>query len=97
MLTSSARPFHELSLHEYLATEDAQRVSRFSIAALSPTEYTLTRLSGFPLEQLKALAQLWGVARNGSKQDVIRRIIQRKEFRERLTAHSQESLLALTS
>jgi hypothetical protein len=95
MLTTSARPFHELFLHEYLATEDAQRVSRFSIAALAPGEYTPSRLSGFPLEQLKALAQLWGVARNGSKQDLVRRIIQRKEFRQRLTAHSQESLLLL--
>jgi hypothetical protein len=96
MLTSSARPFHELSLHEYLATEDAQKVSRSSIAALAPTEYTLSRLSGFPLKQLKALAQLWGVARNVPKQDLIRRIIQRKEFREGLTGHSQESLLLLS-
>jgi hypothetical protein len=95
MLTSSARPFHELTLHEYLATEDAQRVSRHSIAALAPAEYTLTRLSAFPMEQLKALAQLWGIARNGSKRDLIRRIIQRKEFRERLTAHSLESLLLM--
>ena len=85
-----------MTLQEYLATSDSQRVSSYSIAALPSSDYTVPRLAFFSKEQLDVLAQLWGVARNGSKQDLIQRIIQRKEFRERLAEHSEESLLALT-
>jgi len=85
-----------MTLHEYLAISDAQKVSRVSIAALSSSEYNAQRLTLFSLEQLRALAQLWGVARNGSKQGLVGRIIQRKEFRQQLAAHSRESLLTLT-
>jgi hypothetical protein len=89
------KPFHEMTLQEYLSTSDSQKVSRFSIAALQASDYTAERLTNFPSEHLKALAQLWGVARNGPKQDLVRRIIRRKEFRERLLTYSPESLCQL--
>lgn len=91
-----AKPFHEMTLGEYLLTSDAQRIPKHSIAGLHPAEYSAARLSPFHAKDLEALALLWGVARTGRKDDLINRIIRRKEFRERLASHTIESLSCLS-
>jgi hypothetical protein len=93
----AAKPFHEMTLAEYLETGDAQRVSRKSVLALEPREYTVLRLIQLDLAQLRTLAVLWGVAQGGAKSDLARRILRRRDFREQLASQpSSESLCQLS-
>ncbi len=96
MSIDSPKPYHQMTLQEYRATDDAKRIPRSSIAALPPNEYTPERLGKFDNAHLKTLAQLWGIPQNGNKPELVRRILRRKEFREQLSGHTIESLCGLS-
>lgn len=93
---ASTKPFHEMPLAEYLLTSDAARIPKNSIVALNPAEYTPDRLNAFSAYELVALATLWGVPRGGTKDQLVERIVARKNLRERLSTQTLESLCLLS-
>jgi hypothetical protein len=91
-MTIDPKPYHEMSLKEYVATAHSQIVPRWSVLAIPPDGYSVPLLCRFSSEQLRALAFLWGVNQDGSKQALAERIIRRHEFRVMLSQESEESL-----
>lgn len=92
----SRRPFHEMSLAEYLETADSQVVPKSSILALPPDEYSVSRLSDCPIDDLKILASVWGVAQGGTKSKLAERIVRRRDLRQQLGRHTFASLSVLS-
>lgn len=91
-MTTESKPYHELSLSEYAATAHSQIVPRWSVFAISPDSYSVGQLCRFSGEQLRALAFLWGVNRDGSKETLAKRIIRRHHFRVMLSKEDENSL-----
>lgn len=91
-MTTESKPYHEMSLSEYAATAHSQIVPRWSVFAISPDSYSVVQLCRFSGEQLRALAFLWGVKRDGSKEILAKRIIQRHHFRVILSKQDENSL-----
>jgi hypothetical protein len=88
----SLKLFHEMSLEEYAATDHSRLVPRWSLLAISPDRYTRTQLCRLPRSALRALAFVWGVTLEGSKERVADRIIRRVEFRTMLATETDVSL-----
>ncbi len=91
-MASEEKPYYEMSFGEYATTAHSQSVPKWSILAVSPSEYSVSRLCRCSREQLRALAFLWGVNRDGSKEVLADRIIKRYQFRLMLSLESEESL-----
>lgn len=91
-MTIDPKPYHEMRLEEYVATAHSQIVPRWSILAIPPDGYSVPLLCRFSSEQVRALAFLWGVNQDGSKQALAERIIRRHRFRVMLSEESEESL-----
>src|ERR1700746_610802 len=81
-----------MSLEEYTATGHSQSVPRWSILNIPPGTYTQNELTRFGRETVKALALLWGVTREGSKEEIAARIIRRVQFRSMLAQETVTSL-----
>jgi hypothetical protein len=92
----AAMSFHEMTLAEYTRTDDAKRVPKHSILALPLEDYLPHALRRYGLDQLRAVAALWGTSTARTKAEVIERIIRRKEFREALARETSVSLKAKT-
>lgn len=90
----ATKPYHQMSLKEYTATAHSQSVPRWSILAIPPDTYTHTQneLIRFGREAVKALALLWGVTREGSKEEITARILRRVQFRSMLAEETEISL-----
>ena len=86
------RPYHEMSLEEFVATDHSQTVPRWSILAVPPEAYRRTQLRQFGKDALIGLAFVWGVKRGGSKEQLADRVIRRVQFRSMLAAESETSL-----
>ena len=86
------KPYHEMSFEEYAATEHSEAVPRWSILAVLPESYTRNQLCQLGREVLLALAFLWGVKREGSKEQLADRILARVRFRLMLGQETQGSL-----
>ncbi len=91
-MSADSKPYHEMSLAEYASTAHSQAVPKWSILAMSPDEYTVSSLCRLSGAQLRALAFLWDVRREGSKEIVANRIIKRHHFRRMLSEATEESL-----
>jgi hypothetical protein len=81
-----------MSFEEYATTEHSQTVPRWSILAIPPEAYTRTQLCQLGKEALSALAYVWSVKRDGSKEQLADRIIRRVQFRSMLARESEISL-----
>ncbi len=91
-MSGAPKPYHEMSFTEYADTAHSQTVPKWSILAMSADEYTVSSLCRLSGEQLRALAFLWDVRREGSKEIVANRIIKRHQFRRMLSEATEESL-----
>lgn len=84
-----------MSFEEYAATAHSHSVPKWSVLAIPPEKYSTTMLCQMGKEQLRALAFLWGVQQGGSKEVLAKRIIQRHQFRLKLSEETEESLAKL--
>jgi hypothetical protein len=91
-MTIEPKPYHEMSFADYTATAHSQFVPKWSILAIPPDSYSVRQLCRFSGEQLRVLAFLWGVNRDGSKQTLAERIIRRHQFRLMLSQENENSL-----
>jgi hypothetical protein len=88
------KPYHEMTLEEYSAKAHSQSVPRWSILAINPDTYTAKQLCHHGRDALSAFAQLWGVKRDGTKQEIADRIIRRVQFRSMMAKETETSLAA---
>lgn len=86
------KPYHQMSIEEYAPTDHSQTVPRWSILNIPPETYTRAELCEFGKENLLALAFLWGVKHDGSKEELADRVIRRVQFRIMLARETVASL-----
>lgn len=91
-MTIEPKPYHQMTLEEYAGTPHSQIVSKWSILGIPPDNYSVAHLCRYSSEHLRALAFLWGVTRDGSKELLAERIIRRHQFRLMLSTESENSL-----
>lgn len=76
-MSIESKPYHEMSFTEYASTAHSQSVPKWSILAIPPDDYSIAMLGSLNGEHLRALAFLWDVSREGSKEILAKRIIAR--------------------
>jgi hypothetical protein len=90
-----SKPYYEMAFEEYATTAHSRAVPKWSVLAIPPEKYSTTVLCQMGTAQLRVLAFLWGVKQDGSKDVVAERIIQRYQFRAKLSGETEQSLAKL--